>query len=65
MQLKITVTNGLREALGKRATHVFDERGGTIGRASHNDWVLPDPKRSIRSLILDGGIPPTVEMHNM
>ena len=23
----------------------FDERGGTIGRAAQNDWVLPDPTR--------------------
>jgi len=24
---------------------VFEERGGTIGRAAQNDWVLPDPQR--------------------
>jgi len=24
---------------------VFDEQGGTIGRAAQNDWVLPDPSR--------------------
>ncbi len=50
MQLKIRVTNGLREALGADAEHVFDQGGGTIGRASHNDWVLPDPKRFISSV---------------
>lgn len=50
MQLRIRVTNGLREALGSDAEHVFDEGGGTIGRASHNDWVLPDPKRFVSSV---------------
>lgn len=50
MQLKIRVTNGLREALGADAEHVFDQSGGTIGRASHNDWVLPDPKRFVSSV---------------
>ena len=50
MQLKIRITNGLRDALGADAEHVFDDSGGTIGRASHNDWVLPDPKRYVSSV---------------
>ena len=50
MQLKIRVTNGLREALGDNAEFVFDQSGGTIGRASHNDWILPDAKRYVSSV---------------
>ncbi|MEO1595482.1 MAG: type VI secretion system-associated FHA domain protein TagH [Pseudomonadota bacterium] len=50
MQLRIRVTNGLREALGSNAEYVFDQSGGTIGRASHNDWILPDAKRYVSSV---------------
>ncbi|MEM7610557.1 MAG: type VI secretion system-associated FHA domain protein TagH [Pseudomonadota bacterium] len=50
MQLKLQVTNGLRQSLGKNFEHVFDSNGGTIGRAPHNDWVLPDPKRFVSSV---------------
>ena len=50
MQLKLQVTNDLRERLGARYEHTFGSAGGTIGRAAHNDWVLPDPKRYVSSV---------------
>lgn len=50
MQLKLTVTNGIARSLGDNAQHVFDQSGGTIGRASHNDWILPDDKRFVSSV---------------
>lgn len=50
MQLKLQVSNDLRQQLGADAEHVFDDKGGTIGRAPHNDWVLPDTKRYVSSV---------------
>ncbi len=50
MHLKLTVTNGLAKSLGEAAEYLFDESGGTIGRATHNDWILPDQKRFISSV---------------
>ncbi|MEM6820080.1 MAG: type VI secretion system-associated FHA domain protein TagH [Pseudomonadota bacterium] len=50
MQLKLQVSNELRQKLGAHAEHVFDHRGGTIGRAAHNDWVLPDTNRYVSSV---------------
>ncbi|MEL7310451.1 MAG: type VI secretion system-associated FHA domain protein TagH [Pseudomonadota bacterium] len=50
MRLKLQVSNELRQQLGADAEHIFDQRGGTIGRAQHNDWVLPDPKRYVSSV---------------
>ncbi|MEO0366564.1 MAG: FHA domain-containing protein, partial [Pseudomonadota bacterium] len=50
MRLKLQVSNDLRQQLGADAEYVFDQRGGTIGRAQHNDWVLPDPKRYVSSV---------------
>jgi type VI secretion system protein len=31
--------------LGPRATKVFGVHGGSIGRSSDNEWILPDPER--------------------
>jgi len=29
------------------SSHEFTELGGTLGRSSHNDWVIPDPTRVV------------------
>ncbi len=43
MQITLTVEKSPDPTLeGSQVT--FDERGGTLGRSSDNDWVLPDPK---------------------
>ncbi|MEM9172265.1 MAG: FHA domain-containing protein, partial [Pseudomonadota bacterium] len=47
MQLKLQVTNSMRQQLGADFEHVFTANGGTIGRAPHNDWVLPDAHRYV------------------
>lgn len=50
MRLKLQVTNSMRQQLGDHFEHTFDSKGGTIGRAPHNDWILPDPKRFVSSV---------------
>jgi predicted component of type VI protein secretion system len=45
MALKLTVLTAQREELGSQSSIVFGVAGGRIGRASDNDWVLPDPER--------------------
>src|SRR3974390_284627 len=45
MALKLTILSDQCEQLGPRASIVFGVGGGGIGRASDNDWVLPDPLR--------------------
>ena len=46
MSLRLRVVSEQRLLLGPRASVEFPE-GGTIGRASDNDWVLPDPQRYV------------------
>jgi type VI secretion system FHA domain protein len=41
--LRVTRHNG--QPAGADLHKVFCERGGTIGRAAHNDWCLPDAMR--------------------
>lgn len=36
--------------MGDNYQCVFGEHGGTIGRAAHNEWVLPDPRRYVSSV---------------
>lgn len=50
MNLKLAITNRLRDAMGDNHQAIFTENGGTIGRADHNDWVLPDPNRFVSSV---------------
>lgn len=50
MQLRLAVSNRLRDNMGDNYQYVFTEKGGTIGRADHNDWILPDTKRYISSV---------------
>jgi type VI secretion system protein len=47
LTLRISTYRGAPPAGNPSVT--FDERGGTIGRAQDNDWVLPDPNRFISS----------------
>lgn len=49
MQLKLTVSSVHARSLGADAVAWFRLRGGTIGRARDNDWVLPDPERIVSS----------------
>jgi serine/threonine protein phosphatase PrpC len=43
------VTTANQRLLGQDATRIFDARGGTIGRAAENDWILPDADRFVSS----------------
>lgn len=45
MALRLQVISDHRQLLGERSNIVFGVGGGSIGRASDNDWVLPDPLR--------------------
>jgi type VI secretion system protein len=49
MALKLRVISDHYKALGKRSSRLFGVTGGRIGRASDNDWVLPDPDRYVSS----------------
>ncbi len=45
MALRLRVVSEHATRLGQKATKVFGVHGGTIGRATDNDWILPDPER--------------------
>jgi type VI secretion system protein len=45
MALRLRIVSEHGQRLGQRATKVFGVHGGTIGRASENEWILPDPER--------------------
>jgi type VI secretion system protein len=45
MALRLRVVSEHSTRLGQRATKVFGVHGGTIGRSSDNEWILPDPER--------------------
>ncbi len=45
MALRLRVVSEHSTRLGALATKVFGVHGGTIGRATDNDWILPDPDR--------------------
>lgn len=47
MPLTLKIISKQRHILGADSTRVFSVRGGSIGRAPDNDWVLPDPDRYI------------------
>ena len=40
--LTLSITSQQKESMGVHAIKTFDINGGTIGRASRNDWVLPE-----------------------
>ena len=45
MALRLRIVSDHARRLGSRATKVFGVHGGSIGRATDNDWILPDPER--------------------
>ena len=45
MALRLRVVSEHSTRLGTLATKVFGVHGGTLGRATDNDWILPDPDR--------------------
>jgi type VI secretion system protein len=47
MPLTLKIVSKQRHILGSDSLRVFSVHGGSIGRASDNDWVLPDPDRYI------------------
>lgn len=49
MNLLLQVTDQHAATLGPNSRKFFDQHGGTVGRDTHNDWVLPDPERFISS----------------
>jgi len=45
MALRLRVVSEHASRLGQQATKVFGVHGGTIGRGTDNEWILPDPDR--------------------
>ena len=45
MALRLRVVSEHSTRLGTLSTKVFGVHGGTIGRATDNEWILPDPER--------------------
>src|SRR6202789_3948314 len=43
LRLSVVSEHGIR--LGQNSTTVFGVHGGTVGRATDNAWILPDPER--------------------
>lgn len=47
MALTLTIISGPTLDPGAPRSHTWNQRGGTLGRAGNNDWILPDPEQSI------------------
>jgi len=45
MALRLRVVSEHAIRLGEQSTKVFGVHGGTIGRGTDNEWILPDPER--------------------
>jgi type VI secretion system FHA domain protein len=45
--LRLRVVSDQRRTLADRSSVIFSVEGGTIGRSTDNDWVLPDPLRYV------------------
>ena len=45
MTLRLSVVGDHGSRLGTASTKVFGVHGGSIGRNSDNEWILPDPER--------------------
>jgi type VI secretion system protein len=45
MALRLRVVSDHAGRLGEQSTKVFGVHGGTIGRSTDNEWILPDPER--------------------
>jgi type VI secretion system protein len=47
MAIKLRVISEHYRQLGDNCSRVFGVNGGTVGRASDNDWILPDSRRVV------------------
>ena len=47
MAIKLRVISDHYRQLGENRSRVFGVNGGTVGRASDNDWILPDSRRVV------------------
>jgi type VI secretion system protein len=47
--LSLHITSPQKDVMGRQAIKIFDGIGGTIGRSSNHDWVLPDSERIVSS----------------
>src|SRR3984885_13606090 len=45
MALRLRVVSEHSTRLGALGTKIFGVHGGTLGRATDNEWILPDPER--------------------
>ncbi len=45
--LRLRIISDQRRSLAERSSATFSVEGGTIGRSTDNDWVLPDPSRYV------------------
>src|ERR1700682_3454611 len=45
MALRLRVVSEHATKMGEHSTKIFGVHGGTIGRATDNEWILPDPER--------------------
>lgn len=45
MALRLRVVSEHATLLGEQSTKVFGVHGGTLGRSTDNEWILPDPER--------------------
>ncbi|HEY4443914.1 MAG TPA: type VI secretion system-associated FHA domain protein TagH, partial [Steroidobacteraceae bacterium] len=45
MALRLRVVSDHANLLGEQSTKVFGVHGGTLGRSTDNEWILPDPER--------------------
>lgn len=49
MALQITLVKAPKAVTVAKTSHVFDKRGGTLGRSDSNLWVLPDLEKFLSS----------------
>jgi predicted component of type VI protein secretion system len=49
MGLQLEIVSDNKDILDDDDVRLFQEDGGTIGRALENDWILPDPDRYLSS----------------
>jgi type VI secretion system protein len=45
MALRLRVVSEHASRLGEKSTKLFGVHGGSIGRSTDNEWILPDPER--------------------
>ena len=49
MALQVTLVKTPGGVSVSRTSHLFNEQGGTFGRAATNSWQLPDPDKFLSS----------------